>query len=132
MNTPKSQQRILLVDDEAEFTELLRMNLLRTGRFEVEVENDATNALAKAREFRPDIILLDIVMPGIDGGDVSSLLRDDPVLRSTPVIMVSALVSNDELNDDEVAQSGDKIILAKPVRMEKLLAAIDQATQGAF
>ncbi len=130
MNTTGSRQRILLVDDEAEFTELLRMNLTRTGRFDVEVENDATKAVAKVREFMPDIILLDIVMPGIDGGDVSSQLRDDPSLRNIPIIMVSALVSNNELNDDEVAQSGDKIILAKPVRMEKLLAAIEQASQG--
>lgn len=126
------KRRILIIDDEEEFTDLLAMNLRRTDQFEVSTVNDSLRALDTAKAFKPDVILLDIVMPGIDGGDVASKLRHDPDLCDVPIIMVSALVSNDELAEDEVAQSGDKIILAKPVRMEKLLNCIDQAITGAF
>ena len=121
-----SKHRVLLIDDEEEFTELLSMNLLRTGKFEIGIVNDATKAVDYARTFKPDIILLDIVMPGIDGGDVASALRSDPDLGSVPVILVSALVSNSEIDDDEIAKAGDRIVLAKPVKMEKLLRIVDQ------
>ncbi len=124
------KSRILLVDDEEEFTELLSMNLKRTGKFDVRIVNESSEAVETTREFKPDVILLDIVMPGIDGGDIASQLRHDPELCEIPIIMVSALVSNDEIGDNDVAQSGDKIILAKPVRMEKLLNAIDQVKAG--
>lgn len=119
-----SKKRVLLIDDEEEFTELLSMNLLRTGDFEIGIVNDAPKAVEYARTFLPDIILLDIVMPGIDGGDVASALRSDPDLCNVPVVLISALVANSEIDDDEIAQAGDRIVLAKPVKMEKLLRVI--------
>ena len=125
---PSHRRRVLIIDDEEEFTELLSMNLLRTGQFEIGIVNDATKAVDYARSFKPDIILLDIVMPGIDGGDVASQLRSDPALGNIPVVLVSALVSNSEIGDDEIAQSGDRIVLAKPVKMDKLLRIVDQLT----
>lgn len=125
-----SKKRVLLIDDEEEFTELLSMNLLRTGDFEIGIVNDALKAVDYARTFLPDIILLDIVMPGIDGGDVASALRSDPDLCNVPVVLVSALVSNSEIDDDEIAQAGDRIVLAKPVKMEKLLRVIGQLTDS--
>ena len=59
-------RKILLVDDEAGFTELLKMNLERAGGYEVRIENESTKALAAVRSFMPDAILLDVVMPGMD------------------------------------------------------------------
>ena len=119
--------KLLIIDDETAFTDLLQMNLNRTGKFEVRVENNSNLALRTAREFEPDVILLDIVMPGLDGGDLSARFREHSTLKDTPIIIISALVTNDETSDDAVAMSGDQIIIAKPVRMQKLLNSIDAA-----
>ena len=119
--------KILIIDDEVAFTDLMRMNLEKTGEFEVRVENHSNLALRAAREFEPDIILLDIVMPGMDGGDVSARFREHPKLKDTPIIIISVLVANNETGDDAVAISGDQIIVAKPVRMEKLRKSIEFA-----
>jgi len=77
-------KRILIVDDESGFTQLVKLNLEQTGRFIVKEENDGEKAHATAREFRPDLILLDIVMPKIDGGDVAALIREDFELKKHP------------------------------------------------
>ena len=70
-----TKQRIFIVDDEAGFTRLLKLTLEKTGNFQVQEENDGTNAWLEARAFKPDIIFLDIVMPKIDGGDVAQQIR---------------------------------------------------------
>lgn len=119
--------KILIIDDEVAFTDLMTMNLEKAGGFEVRVENHSNLAIRAAREFEPDVILLDIVMPGMDGGDLSARFREHPKLQNTPIIVISALVANDETEEDAVAVSGDQIIVAKPVRMEKLLKSIEFA-----
>jgi len=85
-------KRILVVDDEPSVTRNLKLNLESSGDYDVFAENHAGNALAAARIFRPDLILLDVMMPGMDGGDVAARLRADPLLRDTPVIFLTALV----------------------------------------
>ena len=74
----------MVVDDEAGFTKLLKMNLEKTGKYEVRIENQSTKALEVAKEFQPDVVLLDIVMPDMDGGDVAAQFQDDPMLRRVP------------------------------------------------
>src|SRR4051812_5997949 len=69
---PGRKRRILIVDDEPDFTFMMGLTLEQTGQFEVRQENDAFQALATAREFLPDLILLDVMMPDMDGGDVLS------------------------------------------------------------
>lgn len=120
-------RKILLIDDEAGFTQLLKMNLEKSGDFEVTIENDSTKAVATARSFQPDVVLLDVVMPGMDGGDVQSQFQSDATLRNTPVIMLTALVDSAELSEGAVAQSGSSIVLPKPVDLSLLLRVIDEA-----
>ncbi len=120
-------RKILVVDDEVGFTKLLKMNLEKTGQYEVRVENESTKALTTAHEFLPDIVLLDIVMPGMDGGDVAAQMQDDPMLRNIPVIMMTALVSQEETSQDAVAQAGAMNILPKPVNLEVLLRCLEEA-----
>jgi CheY-like chemotaxis protein len=114
-------RKILLVDDEAGFTELLKMNLERSGGYEVRIENDSTRALAAARSFMPDAIILDVVMPGMDGGDVHAALQGDPLLARIPVFMLTALVDSNELSEGAVAQAGSQLVLPKPVNLALLL-----------
>ena len=122
-------KKILIIDDEVAFTDLMRMNLEKTGEFEIQVENNSASAMRVAKEFLPDVILLDIVMPGMDGGDLSARFKEHPQLKDTPVIIISALVANDETGEDAVAVSGDQIIVAKPVRIEKLRKSIEFALE---
>src|SRR5579884_1535691 len=92
------KKRILVVDDERDMTLLVKLNLQKTGRYEVKEENRATRALATAREYKPDLILLDVMMPEMDGGDVLAQFKDDANLRSVPVIFLTATVLKEEVS----------------------------------
>ena len=120
-------KKVMVVDDEEGFTKLLKMNLEKTGLYEVRIENQSTKALEVAREFQPDVVLLDIVMPDMDGGDVAAQFQDDPMLRRVPVIMLTALVAEGETSAGSVAQAGTMNVLPKPVNMQVLLACLGDA-----
>jgi CheY-like chemotaxis protein len=119
------KKRILLVDDEAAITRMMRRNLEATGRFEVLDINDPTRALATARQFKPDLVFLDVMMPDMDGGDVAAAFAEDQSLARVPIIFLTAIVSK-----KEVAPSGSLIgnqtYLAKPVKLSDLLTCIDE------
>jgi len=121
--TPK---KVLVIDDEAGFTKLLKMNLEKTGDYEVQIQNNSLKALSAAQEFLPDVILLDIVMPGMDGGDVAAQFQEDPNLQKIPVVMLTALVSQGETSQGAVAQSGATPVLPKPVNMEVLTRCLEE------
>jgi two-component system OmpR family response regulator len=118
-------KRILVVDDEPSVTRNLKLNLESSGGYDVFAENHATNALTAARIFRPDLILLDVMMPGMDGGDVAARLRADPLLRDTPVVFLTALVSNEETDGHEML-SGAEMFLAKPVDIGELKKTVEE------
>ena len=120
------KKRILVVDDEAGFTKLLKFNLERTGIYEVQEENNAQRAAQAARIFLPDLILLDVVMPGMDGGDVVAELRRNSQTARIPVVMLTALVARDEVSRHSVAESGELIMLGKPVDMATLTKCIEE------
>jgi len=117
--------KILIVDDDMAASRLLGMGLEKTGAFEVKVENTATQAFARAREFRPDVILLDVCMPGADGGDVAFQIHDDPTLRSTPIVFLTSLVSGQETSSKAVQRGGYEF-LSKPASIGKVIECIDR------
>jgi CheY-like chemotaxis protein len=119
------KKRILLVDDEAGITRMMRRNLEATGRFEVTDINNPALALETARQFKPDLVLLDVMMPGMDGGTVAAALADDPQLGRVPVIFLTAIVSKKEV-EPTGSMIGNHTFLAKPVKLEDLLACIDE------
>ena len=84
--------RILVVDDEPDAIELIRFNLKASG-YEVLTAEDGEEALAKARKFSPNMILLDVMLPEIDGLEVCKILRRDPATASLPIIMLTAKAS---------------------------------------
>jgi len=84
--------RILAIDDEPSATHTLKRILERRG-YVVEEENDSNRALATAKAFRPDLVIVDFSMPETNGGDVAWQLASDPLLKSTQVIMCSGLDS---------------------------------------
>ena len=121
--TPE-KRRILIVDDDADTTHLVKVLLERAGHYLVLEENDATKAHQSARNFRPDLILLDMVMPETDGGEVAAGIEADPELQNTPIIFLTALVTRAE------AKSGLSIqghpFLAKPVSIPELINVIEK------
>ena len=119
------KKRILIIDDEASFTRMVRLNLEKTGKFEVREENRAGHAVAVAREFRPDLILLDVIMPTMDGGDLAATFRKDRHLKNVPIIFLTATVSQREAGSGGLS-SGGSLFLAKPVSVDILIARIEE------
>jgi len=116
------KQKILVIDDESGFTHLLKLVL---SKYEIREVNDSRRALEMAREFRPDLILLDVVMPKLDGGDVAVQFRSDPLLRHVPIIFLTAIVSPKELGHGSHMLGGYPI-LAKPVSVDDLVACFEE------
>lgn len=119
------RKRILLVDDEISFARLLKLNLEQTGDYEVRVENWAEDAVAAAREFRPDLVLLDIVMPRLIGGDVAARLRADDSLRAIPIVFLSAAVGR-KCVEDHNGVVGCFPFIAKPASVEEVIDRVEQ------
>jgi two-component system OmpR family response regulator len=92
-----TKKKILVVDDEASITRLLKLNLEKTGAYSVRTENEGTKTVEAAREFKPDLILLDVMMPDIDGGDVAAKLQSDGLLNGVPIVFLTAAVKKEEL-----------------------------------
>ena len=123
---PMEKRRILIIDDEPSFTRMVRLNLEKTGMFEVREENRATGALNTARDFKPDLILLDVIMPTMDGGDVAAQIQNDRHLKGTPIVFLTATVSQREAGPTGMINSGGCIFLAKPVSLEALVKVINE------
>lgn len=119
------KKRILIIDDEASFTRMVKLNLEKTGAFEVREENKASAALAAAREFQPDLILLDVIMPAMDGGDVAAQIRNDRHLKGTPIVFLTATVSQREAGEAGLNSGGD-LFLAKPISVEALIHCLNE------
>jgi len=120
-----SKKRILLVDDEKSFTNLLKLNLEDTGQYDVRVENWAEDALTAAREFKPDLILLDIIMPRLPGGNVAALIKEDAALQSTPIVFLTAAVRKHQVEENDGIIC-DHPCLAKPATVEMVIDMIDK------
>lgn len=118
-------KKIMMVDDEASLLRLVKANLERTGRFEVLCENKGTNAIESMRKFKPDVVFLDIMMPGMSGDEIATAMQDDPQLRHIPHVFLTAIVTRDETSPTG-SDIGGHIFLAKPVKTEEIVATIDK------
>jgi CheY-like chemotaxis protein len=118
------KKRILIVDDESGFTRLLKLTLEKTEKYTVLEQNDGTKARDTAREFKPDLILLDIVMPKIDGGDVAGQIKADPQLKDVRIVFLTAIVSKNESIPGGMI--GGLPFLAKPITLEGLIQCIEE------
>lgn len=125
------KNRILIIDDDEGLSKLVKIILDETGLYETKVENRSNRALRSASEFRPDLILLDVDMPGLDGGDVARQIRDDSSLRETPIIFFTSLVSRTEAGHGIISRGGENF-LAKPVDPGLLVRCVHEVlTEGA-
>jgi CheY-like chemotaxis protein len=124
-----TKKRILVVDDEVALTRMVKLNLERTGNYEVRTENHGPNAIGAALEFKPDLILLDVMMPGMTGDEIAAELREHPALCHIKFIFVTAIVTKGE-TDNMGANIGGNLFLAKPIKAQELISAIEQVLGG--
>lgn len=118
------KKRILVVDDEVRMTRMLKLTLEKTSGFTVRTENKGANALNAARTFKPDLILLDVLMPDMGGENVAAKIREDAELSDTKIVFLTSL-----LTTAETGNTGKKIgrfmFLAKPIRGDDLIHCIE-------
>jgi two-component system alkaline phosphatase synthesis response regulator PhoP len=115
------RKKILAVDDEADFLRILKINLEAEG-FDVVTALDGLEALDKARSEKPDVVVLDIMLPGLNGEEVCRVIRKDPVLNKTPIIMLTAKAGDADRIISRVI--GADIYITKPADFEELHKAI--------
>jgi DNA-binding response OmpR family regulator len=111
--------KVLVVDDDPKLSALVGLILRRGGGYEVREENRSYAALATAREYRPDLVLLDVDMPGKDGGAVAQELAADKTLSSVPVIFITSLIAA-----EEAGTRNGRMYLSKPVEPNKLIETV--------
>ena len=114
--------KVLVIDDEPEITDIVETFLTESG-YTVEVENSARNALEKARQFIPDVILLDIMMPDVDGYNVCQEIKNDPKLAAVPVIFLTGKDRNDDMGRS--FKVGGDMFIKKPFSCERLLEIVN-------
>ena len=118
-------KRILVVDDEPSITRLLKLNLEQTGDYLVRTENSSKAAPAAAEEFRPHLILLDVMMPDRDGGDLAGVFHAGPTTKDVPIVFLTAAVTRDEVRARH-GLIGGQPFLAKPVNLHEVLGCLER------
>ena len=121
--------RVLLVDDEVGVTRLVKLNLERRGQYEVRTETNGLQALAAAHEFKPDVILLDVVMPNTDGGEIAAQIQAALELKHVPILFLTAIVSKQDHANGPLIRGGMRF-LAKPITLAALVQAIEETLPG--
>ena len=119
------KQKILVVDDEVTLTKMVKLNLERTGNYEVKTVNVGSQAIAAALDFKPDMIFLDIMMPEMPGDEIAQSLKENAALAKIPVVFMTAIVSKEETAAMGSVIGGNKF-LAKPVKTQELIKTIEE------
>ena len=114
--------RVLVVDDEPEITEIVETFLSESG-YKVEVVNSSDNAVETARTFKPDVILLDIMMPGTDGYGVCQQLKSEPEFANIPIIFLTGKDRSDDMGRS--FRSGGDMFIKKPFSCDRLLEIVN-------
>lgn len=113
------KRKVLVVDDDQELVELITDVLEKDGRFEVRVANNGFDAGMMVKEYRPDLIVLDLMLPDINGREVCQRVRSDPTLEGVKIICISGMVEEDKI--DELKAAGADEFLHKPFETDELI-----------
>jgi excisionase family DNA binding protein len=113
------KRKVLIVDDDEELVELIADVLDRDGRFEVRVANNGFDAGMVVKEYRPDLIVLDVMLPDINGKEVCQRVRSDKTMNDVRIICISGMVEEDKVA--ELRTSGADEFLHKPFEVDRLI-----------
>ena len=123
-NGPNDQSRILIVDNSSKFTRSARLLLEQTGNYVACAVNDPRRALETARSFRPDLVLVDLIMPQADGSEVAAQLEADWALHSVPIVFMTVLITAEEARDGRRI-NGHRVV-PKPTRGFDLIRVVEE------
>ena len=115
-------KRVLIVDDEIAFAKIVSLQLQRSGQYQVKCLHEGAAVESVAEEWMPDVVLLDFLMPDMDGGQVFQRLKTNPALKHIPIIILTAVAKEDTPLEKGVRPG--RLTLAKPVTFHKLNRAI--------
>ena len=122
-----SLKKVMIIDDDQAIASMFKMRIESSGDYEVTVYSEVKDIIMHIHDIRPNVILLDMLMPGIGGLDICDMLNHDPIGRAIPVIVVSG---DDKPTDKLKAYKfGISDYLVKPVDDEKLMKAIEKAIE---
>ena len=113
------KRKVLLVDDDIELVELMNRVLDEDGRFEVRIAANGFDAGMMVKEYRPDLIVLDVMLPDINGKEVCQRVRADPSLEDVRILCISGMIEDDKIQ--ELKLSGADDFLHKPFEVETLV-----------
>lgn len=113
------KRKTLLVDDDVELVEMIRDHLEADGRFEVRVANNGFDAGMLLKEYHPDVVVLDVMLPDINGKEVCQRIRGDASLSDVRIVCISGMVEEDKISDLMVAGANE--FLQKPFELEQLI-----------
>jgi CheY-like chemotaxis protein len=119
------RKRIVLVDDEKDFCYFMQKTLEASGDFDVQTSNEGMEAIKLIKANRPDLVLLDVMMPGISGPDVAAELREYNITKNIPIVFVTAVVKEQEIPENENTIGGWHY-LSKPVKTQDLITLINR------
>lgn len=113
------KRKVLIVDDDVELVELITDVLARDGRFETRSVNNGFDAGMMVKEYRPELIVLDVMLPDINGREVCQRVRSDSTMDSVRIICISGMVEDDKIEDLRAAGAND--FMHKPFEIEQLV-----------
>jgi excisionase family DNA binding protein len=113
------KRKILIVDDDEELVELMSDVFDRDGRFEIRTANNGFDAGMLVKEYRPDLIILDVMLPDINGKEVCQRVRGDKSMDDVRIICISGMIEDDKVKD--LRASGANDFMRKPFEIESLL-----------
>lgn len=116
-------KKIVAVDDDPVIIEMIHSGLARKG-YEVRIAKDGREAMTLVDEERPDLIILDIMMPQMDGTEVARALKENETTRHIPIIFLTVLWENEDPTMDK-SEFGANVVLGKPFRLEELLEKME-------
>ena len=120
-----NKTKILVIDDQEQITKLVKMGLDKTGNYDVREENNGMNALNTCREFMPDLIFLDVMLPQISGAEIANRILEDPDLKHIKIVFLTSIVSKQE-TEDQGGKIAGRTFLAKPVKLDELINCIEK------
>jgi excisionase family DNA binding protein len=112
-------RKVLIVDDDESLVELIQDFFERDGRFEIRTTNNGFDAGMLVKEFRPDVVILDVMLPDINGKEVCQRVRSDPALDDVRIICISGMVEQDKVA--ELKSAGANDFMQKPFEIERLV-----------
>ncbi len=122
MSMQSGKKRLLIVDDDAEIVELMSDVLIRDGRFEIKTASTGYDAGIMTQKFRPDLILLDYMLPDVNGNIVCKTIKQDPEFSSTRIIIISGVINQTEI--DDLMKAGAEEFIKKPFSVTELIDRI--------